>query len=224
MNYLFRNIEHNEYFTFLILVSLLIILFIKRVYTYQFMEFLNVLTNGKYFILHNKGRVKKNLFNSLFYIFFAINISVFGFISLKSFGIIAKQKAVVNIFLFINIYFIGKYILEKIAFEILNLNQVFENYNFQKLTCVNFISVLIFLTNLNLLYILKDPSTSIIYFSISTFVFLYLISVTIIILFNQKTFLKHWFYFILYLCTFEIAPFIIGAILIETNLLNNLGV
>ncbi len=206
------------------LASIIIIVSIKKIYTYQFMEFFKVLTNGKYFILHNKGTVKKNLFNSLFYIFFAINLSVFGYLGLKSFGIINNQRSILNIFILINYYFIAKYLVEKIVFEILELNSVFENYNFQKLTCINLISLMIFFTNINFLYIFKNPSTNLIYISIGIFFFLYLISLTIIALYNQKLLLKHWFYFILYLCTFEIAPFIIGAILMETNLLNNLGV
>jgi len=195
-------------------------MYIKQLYSYQFDEFLNVLTNGKYFILHNKGDKKKNLFNSFFFLFFTINLSVFIYTSLNNLGFSTKNgiEFFGIIFLFINIYFISKYLIEEIIFETLDLSSVFENYNFQKLTCINFISIFLFLTNLIFLYITPNPSQFWALLSIGVFFSLYLISITIIILYNQKMFLKHWFYFILYLCALEIAPFLIGAVLTQTNL------
>jgi len=220
MEFLLRNNEHHEYLTYFILGSLLVIMCTKQLYSYQFEEFLNILTNGKYFILHNKGSKKKNLFNTLFYLFFAINISVHIYILQKYLELNSKNGIAFFgiIFLFINGYFISKYLVEKIIFETLGLSSIFENYNFQKLTCINFISIFLFLTNLIFLYIIPSPSAFLIYISIGVFLSLYLISITIIMLYNQKMFLKHWFYFILYLCALEIAPFLIGAVLIQTNL------
>jgi hypothetical protein len=220
MEFLLRNIEYNEHLTYLLLGSLFIIMCLKQIYSYQFEEFLSVLTNGKYFILHNKRDKKKNLFNSLFYLFFTINISVFTYTILKSLKLNPKNdiEFLAYIFLFINGYFISKYLIEKIIFEILNLNSVFENYNFQKLTCINFISLFLFLANIIFLYVSPNLSEFWACISIGIFFSLYLISITIIILYNQKIFLKHWFYFILYLCALEIAPFLIGAILLQANL------
>ncbi len=220
MDFLLRNIKYNEYLTYLLLGSLLIIIYLKQIYSYQFEEFLSASTNGKYFILHNKKNKKKNLFNSLFYLFFAINISIFIYLILTSLGLSPENGIELFgiIFLFINSYFISKYLIEKIIFETLDINSVFENYNFQKLTCINFISLFLFLANTIFLYISPNPSEFWVYTSIGIFLSLYLISITIIILYNQKIFLKHWFYFILYLCALEIAPFLIGAVLIQANL------
>jgi len=220
MEFLLRNIENNDYLTYLVLGSLLVIMRIKQLYNYQFEDFLGVLTNGKYFLSHNKKDKKQNFFNSLFYIFFAINMSLFSYLSLSSLKLSPKNNLAnfSTIIILINVYFISKYLIEKIIFETLNLTAVFENYNFQKLTCINFISLFLFFVNLILLYIIPNPDIIWIYLSIGLFVSLYVLSITIIILYNQKTFLKYWFYFILYLCALEIAPFLIGAVLIQTNL------
>jgi len=220
MEFLLRNIENNDYLTYLVLGSLLVIMRIKQLYNYQFEDFLGVLTNGKYFLSHNKKDKKQNFFNSLFYIFFAINMSLFSYLSLSSLKLSPKNNLAnfSTIIILINVYFISKYLIEKIILETLNLTAVFENYNFQKLTCINFISLFLFFVNLILLYIIPNPDIIWIYLSIGLFVSLYVLSITIIILYNQKTFLKYWFYFILYLCALEIAPFLIGAVLIQTNL------
>jgi len=220
MEFILRNIENNEYLTYLILGSLFVIMCIKHLYSFQFESFLGVLTNGKYFLLHNKKDKKRNFFNSLFYVFFAINISVFSHLTLSSLKLLPGNN-LINfsvIFIIVNIYFISKYLIEKIIFETLNLNAVFENYNFQKLTCINFISLFLFLANIILLYIIPNPEVFWVHLGLGLFVTLYLLSITIIILYNQKIFLKYWFYFILYICALEIAPFLICAILILTNL------
>ena len=220
MEFLLRNIENNDHLTYLILGSLVVIMCIKYLYSYQFEDFLGVLTNGKYFLSHNKKDKKQNFFNSLFYIFFAINISLFLYLSLSSLKLLPKNNLAnfSTIIILVNVYFISKYLIEKIIFETLNLTTVFENYNFQKLTCINFISLFLFFTNLILMYVTPNPDIFWVYLCIGLFLSLYLLSITIIILYNQKTFLKYWFYFILYLCALEIAPFLIGAVLIQTNL------
>jgi len=220
MEFLLRNIENNEHLTYLVLGSLFVIMCIKHLYNFQFEDFLGVLTNGKYFLLHNKKDKKRNFFNRLFYVFFAINLSLFSYLALRSLKLLAQNNFAnfSAIFILVNVYFISKYLIEKIIFETLNINTVFENYNFQKLTCINFISLFLFLTNIILLYITPNPDLFWIYLVIGLFLSLYLLSITIIILYNQKTFLKYWFYFILYICALEIAPILIGAVLIQTNL------
>lgn len=211
MEYLFRHIENNEHLTYFILGSLLILLYIKHLYRFQFEELLKLPTYGKYLIIYNKGNKKKNLFNLLFFIFFTTNISIYTNISLLSLKLLPKNDInyFLVIFLLANCYFFVKYIVEKIIFNILDLNTVFENYNFQKLTCINFISLVFFLTNILFLYITTNPSAFLVYLSIGLFFVFYLLCILLIVLYNQKKFLKHWFYFILYLCALEISPYVI---------------
>jgi hypothetical protein len=224
MNYILRNIDYNEYLTYFILIALLILMYIKHLYSNQFKELLNLPTNGRYFILYNKGEKKNNLFNILFFLFFTINISVYTYITLTALELLPKNNIFNFLLLFaiINSYFVIKYFIEKIAFNVFDLNTIFENYNFQKLSCINFISLLFLLANIVFSYIAVNPSNILVYFSIVLFLLIYIVSIIIIVLYNQKKFLKHWFYFILYLCALEIAPFIIGAVLAHDNLLNNL--
>jgi hypothetical protein len=224
MDYLLRNIDNNEYLTYFILASFILVMYIKQLYRYQFEELLNLPAYGKYFILYNKTDKKKNLFNLFFFIFFTINVSIYTSISFTSLEFLPKNDLnyFLAIFLLTNSYFVIKHLIEKLIFNIFDLNNLFDNYNFQKLTCINFISLLFFLTNLFFLYVETNPSNFLVYLSIGLFFLAYLISIIIIVLYNQKKFLKHWFYFILYLCALEIAPFIIGAVLIKYNLLNNL--
>jgi hypothetical protein len=222
MEFILRHTDYNETLTYLIIGSIILITLIKLTYHIQFNDFLGTLTNGKYFLLHNKGDKKKNIFNHLFYILFSTNLTVFSYISLHSLNLIPQKDTytLVMCAIIINIYFIVKYLVEKIVFEILDLTVTFENLNFQRLTFINFIGLILLLLNITILYITPNPSANHIYLYIVLLVFIYIISITIIALNNQKIFLKHWFYFILYLCALEISPFLIGAFLVLTNIIN----
>ena len=220
MEFLLRNTNYSETLTYLIIGSIVILTCIKLIYLNQFNEFLGTLTNGKYFLLHNKGGKKKNLFNTLFYIFFSINLTVFIYSTLSSLGILPTKNTYTLLIcaIIINSYFIIRYLVEKILFEILDLNIAFNIFHFQRLTFINFIGLLLLSANIINLYITPNPNPFFLYFCIGLILSTYILSLLIIILYNQKIFLKHWFYFILYLCALEISPFLIGGVLILTNI------
>jgi hypothetical protein len=221
MEFLLRNSSYNETLTYLIISSIIIITCVKLIYTIQFNDFIGALTNSKYFLLHNKGDKKSNLFNHLFYLFFTINLSVFLYVALVSLDISPPNNTYLLIISFVitNIYFIIKYLIEKIIFEILDLNAAFENFNFQRLTFINFIGLLLLFLNIVILYISPNPTAFMTYIYLGVLFFTYTLSIIIIVLYNQKIILKHWFYFILYLCALEISPFLIGGVLVLTNIL-----
>jgi hypothetical protein len=221
MEFLLRNSSYNETLTYLIISSIIIVTCIKLVYNIQFNDFLGALTNSKYFLLHNKNDKKSNLFNHFFYLVFTINLSVFSYIILVSLEFSPENNyhALITSFIIINFYFITKYLIEKIMFEILDLGVSFKTLNFQRLTFINFIGLLLLFLNIIILYISPNPNPQTLYLYLGILFFSYVLSVVIIVLYNQKIVLKHWFYFILYLCALEISPFLIGGVLILTNIL-----
>ena len=221
MEFIVRQTSYNELLTYLMIGSIAIITCIKLIYNIQFNDFLGTLTNGKYFLLHNKSDKKKNLFNQLFYVFFAINLTVFSYTVVTSLDLFVSKNSYTLILcaIFINIYFISKYLIEKILFEVLDLEFVFDTLNFQRSTFINFIGILLLLINLSTLYIATSLSDIFIYCCLGILFLTYVFSVIVIVINNQNVFLKHWFYFILYLCALEISPFLIGGVLILTNVL-----
>lgn len=214
MEFLLRNIENKEFFTYLILGALAVLTSTKLIYQNQFNEFIALLKNGKYLILHNKKTTKATFFNSLFYLFFTINFTLFSFLILQHVDKHSIQLSFLNLFVMINVFFLSKYLIEKIVFETLDLNAFFEGLNFQKLTYINVNSLFLFILNIIFLYIIPNPSNSSLYISLGLIISLYLISIGLIIIFNRDLFLKYWFYFILYLCAFEISPILIGGFLL----------
>jgi hypothetical protein len=101
-----------------------------------------------------------------------------------------------------------KYLTEKIIGEVFNISTFLDNYVFYKITYKNFLAILV----LPILFIFT-------YGGVNTPIFGYLFLAVwavanILVLSkyyskNQKLVFGNWFYFILYLCTLEIAPYFI---------------
>ncbi|MFD0963671.1 DUF4271 domain-containing protein [Pseudofulvibacter geojedonensis] len=219
MDFILRNLNNLDFFTFIILGCISLLCIIKLSYQQQFNEFITFLSNGKYLILHNKKELKSNFFNSLFFLFFSTNSSLFCFFLANKFDFIDSNSFISlgYFFLSINIFFIVKYVIEKLLFEILDLNHFYKSIHFQKLTLINYISLILFLVNLTFFYIHTTPSTFFIFCIIATLLLLYLLTIVFLTFYNQKIILRNWFYFILYLCAFEIAPILLAVIWLKTN-------
>jgi len=221
MDFLLRYIDNTEFITYLLIGSVTLLVSIKTIYYYQFNEFLAFLFNGKYLLLHNKKELKANFFNSLFYLFFALNASIFLLYINKHLQLVTdfnpSNNIIVFLFVGVNVFFIGKYLIEKIVFETTNLNSFYERIHFQKLTLINYIAIVLFVFNLLLTYIFPNIKAQSLIILLIIIALLYLFSLVFIVVNNQKIILKHWFYFILYLCAFEISPILLGAIWLKTN-------
>ena len=114
----------------------------------------------------------------------------------------------IQIFLVYNVLIAVKYLIEKIIGEVFEINKLLDNYIFYKITYKNFLSLIIL--PLLIMVIYGWPNSKILIFSF--FIIWILANLIVLIKYysnNQKLVLGNWFYFILYLCTLEIAPYFI---------------
>jgi hypothetical protein len=114
----------------------------------------------------------------------------------------------VKIIAFMAFFIIIKYIVEKIIAVILDIELYINTYNFHKINARNLFGI--FLIPINLVLVYYDSVHKIIYLS----VILTFLSYNFIVLFlllrnHQKLIISKLFYFILYLCALEIAPYLI---------------
>ena len=98
---------------------------------------------------------------------------------------------------------------------ILEFSKITSSLVFKKMTYLNYSALVMFIANLLLGYVTKD-SKIIVFASISLILLINSIGWISILKIHQKLIASHLFYFILYLCTLEFAPFLIIA-----NLLND---
>jgi hypothetical protein len=112
----------------------------------------------------------------------------------------------IQIFTFVIYFILSKFLIEKIIATSFNIEELVEQYNLQKVTYRTYIGLILLPIDIVLFYydsILKNIPLLIFYIILGINVLLYLVSIKN----YRKEIFSKLFYFILYLCTLEIAPY-----------------
>ncbi|WP_046756325.1 DUF4271 domain-containing protein [Kordia jejudonensis] len=212
---MFRSIERTiiskDWITLLFLVSFCILVLVRFVFRKQFSLFLSFLFTNKYenqFVSKQDDLV--NWFSALLFLVQVTSFSIFIYVAVTFFypSLRTAPFLFVKIITFTTFFIIIKYIFEKIIAVILDLESYVNTYNFHKLTTRNLFGILLIPINLLLVYNLDGHK--IVFFSIIVTFFLYnLIGLFFLLKNYQKLIISKLFYFILYLCALEIAPYLV---------------
>ena len=174
----------------------------------KFHSFLMLFVNYKYLKIYSKepGQIT-SIFNLLLFIPQLITFSLVLWISLPYFD----PAHEVNFYLilpFLILFILFKFYLEKLIATIFDINKFTESFHFHKVTYRNLSSLL--LLPLISLFIYSNLSSKIaLYAILLCFGLLNIIAFLLTLRNHQKLIQKYLFYFILYLCTLEIAPYLL---------------
>jgi len=205
-----REIISNEWFTVLIVLSISILAFAKAAFSSRFNDFLWVIGNSKYLKIYSKDQKFIDQFDGLLFLNLIISSALFYFIWYNTFF----DPLIFDIVLFIKILVgVGAIILIKVLFErlvgsLFEIDSIIDSYVFQKTNYKNYIGLILLPINIILIFAVQ-PSEVIIYIIL---IFLFIINLVGFIAsfkMHQKLILNNLFYFILYLCALEIAPYVI---------------
>lgn len=206
-----RNIEHNNWITLILLFILVIILIGNLLFPEKFTEFKKIFFSTKYFSSHQKKPSVLNFFSFTLYLAHALTLSLALYILFKAKAIFEVEynfTFYLQIFIILNSLIGIKYLFEKIIASIFSMDKVIDNYLFYKITYKNLLAFSLYPVLLIVTYT-WEPSMNILilitilYLVLNLFVLLKYYSK------HQKLIYKFSFYFILYLCALEIAPYII---------------
>ena len=211
MEYGLRTIENWDWVTLLLVFIFMVLAVTRYLYPRRFMEFLYLPLSDKYFKLQGKGYEIKHPFNVLIFSVQVLSLSLFMYLVLYTYY---PSTTVENPWLFVQIttglglFILAKFCLEKILAHILNIEALVNDYLYEKLSYASIISLLILVGNIVFYFAFKPPETVLFGFSLALAV-LYLMSLISSFKRNRNIILRHFSYFILYLCALEIAPYII---------------
>jgi len=164
--------------------------------------------NYKYLKIYSKepGQTTST-FNLLLFIPQLITFSLLLWVALPYFD----PQHQINFYLilpFLILFILFKFYLEKLIATIFDINRFTESFHFHKVTYRNLSSLL--LLPLISLFIYSNLSSKIaLYAILLSFCLLNVIAFILTLRNHQKLIQKHLFYFILYLCTLEIAPYLL---------------
>lgn len=220
MNTVARVAENNDWITLMLIGVVCLVWTIKSVYYHRFMEFLQLPFNNRYFASILKEKNLESSFTMLMLIVQVVSFSLFVWLAVKTFHYkvfevtttLVYWKLLLATFLFIA----TKIVLQVLIASVFDIQNNTNEFLYRKLSYLNYSSLFI-LVGVAFGVYSKNLSNIALYVS---FFMAFLINVVgwMGILKNyQKFILKHLFYFILYLCTFEIAPWLIIGSYVTTK-------
>lgn len=211
MEPIFRNTANVDWITLLLFGSLLFIVVAKSLFYGRFLNFAILPFNNKYIFMYNKKEKLMNWFHVFFTFFQIVNFSLFIYLTSK---VVLHSVEDSDPFMYplilggLVLFILAKIVLQLGNGFVFGVNKVIVELIFKKLSYLNYSSMVMFLANIVLMYIIKD-SKVVVYVSIFLILLINAIGWITVLKNHQKFITSNFFYFILYLCALEIAPFII---------------
>lgn len=203
-----RIIENKDWATALFVLSLLLIVFTKSAFENRFVDFSKLLISDKYVKVYRDSSHLLSGFTIALFIVQIISFSFFVQLFLSYNGLAKKTdwQLFTQIFTVITYFILAKFLIEKIIATAFNIEEFMEQYNLKKVTYRTYIGVLILPLDLILFYYdIFSKNIFLPIFSIALIINLFAYFLTIKS--YQRLIIGKLFYFILYLCALEIAPY-----------------
>ncbi|MGL4582076.1 MAG: DUF4271 domain-containing protein [Flavobacterium sp.] len=205
-----RVLPSKDWATILFFLGFSVIAVNRTVFGVRFSEFTRLAVSNKYLKIYKDNTNLRNSFTLSFLLVQLISITFFVQIALKSFDLIPYYSfsSFLMILNFVGTFIIGKYLIDKIISSTFNIDEFSDALNLQKATYRNYIGMILLAVDVLLFY--NNITNKLI---IGTLLIALIATNTLLyILFiknNQKAIMNKGFYFILYLCTLEIAPYLL---------------
>lgn len=203
-----RIIENKDWATLLFVLAFAVVAITKSAYENRFSEFTKLIFSDKYVKIYRDVSHLKSSFTAGLFIVQIVSYAFFIQLTMHIFGYAAKSDWMLftQIATFLTYFIIAKYLIEKIIGTSFNIDEFVDLFNLQKATYRTYIGLLILPVNAILFYrddVSKVVPLAIIGVSACISMFSYFISIKT----YQNTIINKLFYFILYLCALEIAPY-----------------
>ncbi|MEQ5790259.1 DUF4271 domain-containing protein [Muricauda sp. NFXS6] len=206
-----KTIVSMDWMTLTLFVGLVVLALGKYLFHKKFLNFIILPFNDKYILLHNKKGQFSHWFHLLLTLFQIINLSLFIFLVLQTFDLFPFEKTITNYIIilgFLALFELVKFLLQMFTGFVFNNLSLMGSLIFSKISYLNYSSIVIAVANILLIYITTNSKT-IIYVALSLIFLINGIGITKVLKNHQKALFPYFVYFILYLCTLEIAPLVL---------------
>ncbi len=216
MEPILRTTNSMDWITIIIFSSVLCVVIAKSIFYMRFTNFIILPFNNKYIFMYNKKDKLLNWFHIFFTIFQVLNFALFIYLARAILFESSNDNYPMFYLLILGLLLL--FILLKVILQlgngfVFNTNKTISEFVFKKLSYLNYSGVVMFLSNVILVYVLKD-SEAVVYVTIFLILLINGIGWVTVVRNHQKFIANNFFYFILYLCALEISPFvIIGSLL-----------
>lgn len=203
-----RASERTDWATALFILCFLLIAISKSTFEKRFTEFLRLAISDKYVKIYRDAGFLFNGFTILLFVVQVISLSFFIQISLAQFGFASKTDWIIfiQICTLLTTFILIRFLIDKIIGTAFNIDDFVEHFNLEKVSYRTYLGIVLLPVNMLLFYSSFESKTM-----VSVILVLLLVLNFITYLFSLKNYQNYisakFFYFILYLCALEIAPY-----------------
>lgn len=213
-----RIVESKDWATIVFVLAFALIVFAKSAFENRFNDFVRLLISDKYLKIYRDSSHLMSGFTILLFIVNLISLTFFIQLVLNhyDYGEKVDWTLFVRIFTLLMVFIVSKFLFEKIIATIFGIEELIETFNLQKVNYRTYIGLLLLPVSVIIFY--SNYSTNSLILTIIIILLIinalgYFISLRI----YQNLLINKLFYFILYLCTLEIAPYYFIYYLIKKN-------
>lgn len=203
-----RVIENKDWATILFVISFATVAITKSAFENRFAEFAKLIYSDKYTNIYKDGSNLKSSFTIALFFVQLISFAFFILLSLSYFGYSSKTDWVlfIQIITFLIYFVFCKFLIEKIIATSFNIEEILEQFNLQKVIFRTYIGLFLMPINIILYYndvVSRNFMITLVVIVLIANILTYLVSIKN----YQNIIFSKLFYFILYLCALEIAPY-----------------
>ena len=203
-----RILVNKDWATVLFVLAIAVIALNKSVFSIRFNEFIKLGYSDKYNKVYKDTNNLLSWFTISMFVIQLISFSFFILLMLSYFNYtkIDNYITYIQIVTFLFVFILSKFLIEKIIGTAINSESLIDQFNLIKVNYRAFLGFVLLPINI-VLYYNSWPIKEVFYIILSVFLLYNIFTYYFLVKTYQKTILSKLFYFILYLCTLEIAPY-----------------
>ena len=213
-----RILENKDWATLVIVFALCLIVLAKSTFENRFNDFIKLIISDKYLKIYKDSSNLMSGFTILLFIVNIISLTLFIQLVVDHFNFGSKYDWILflRIFTMVFVFILSKFLVEKIIASTFGIEEIIESFNLQKVNFRTYIGLLLLPVSA-ILFFNNYLTNSIVLTIIAIVLIINLLGYLVSLRIYQNLVISKLFYFILYLCTLEIAPYFFIYYLIKKN-------
>lgn len=214
-----RILENKDWATVLFVVALAMVAMVRTFFQSRFTDYIKLLYSDKYVkVYKDSSFYMMSGFNLFLFLVNLLSVSFIVILILDHYHLGSKTDWMLflRIFTLLAVFILSKYLFEKIIGITFDIEELIDNFNLSKVSYRNYIGLALLPLALFLYY--NNYLTNTLIFIIITAILIINILTYLLSLKNyQNLIMGKFYYFILYLCALEIAPYYFIYYLVTKN-------
>lgn len=203
-----RILVNKDWATLLFVLATAIIALNKTIFSVRFNEFIKLGYSEKYNKIYKDTNNLLSWFTISMFVIQLISFSFFILLFLSYFNYTKTDNYItyIQVITFLFVFILSKFLFEKIIGTAIDSESLVDKFNLIKVNYRAFLGFILLPINI-VLYYNSWPIKEVFYVILTIFLLYNVFTYYFLVKTYQKTILSKLFYFILYLCTLEIAPY-----------------